>query len=88
MKKIKKKYIGKVKKGLYSRCPSCKAKGYTKKELFVTQQKYNTLKEDDIIRNVYFLSKVVCKECNGKGVILWIDRIMRKNDYVSGMPKM
>ena len=80
MKKVKKKYVGKVKNGLLARCPTCKTKGYTKKELYISQQKYSTLKEDDIIRNIYELRKVPCQECKGTGVILWIDRIMRKKE--------
>ena len=28
MKKVKKKYVGKVKKRLLAKCPTCKAKGY------------------------------------------------------------
>jgi hypothetical protein len=78
MKKVKKKYIGKVKNGLLARCPTCKTKGYTKKELIIKERKYNSLKEDNIVRTDYILQKVPCKECNGKGVILWIDRIIRK----------
>lgn len=77
MKKIKKKYVGKVKKGLLARCPTCKAKGFTGNLLVVREYKETTRDKKEFIRKEYSMKKIECKECNGKGVILWIDRILR-----------
>lgn len=80
MKKIKKKYIGKVKKGLLAGCPTCKAKGYTSKHLVASNKTYNispSLSGETITMFNYETKKIICKECNGTGVILWIDRIIR-----------
>jgi|ADurb_Ile_02_Slu_FD_contig_31_1961578_length_1569_multi_2_in_0_out_0_2 DnaJ-class molecular chaperone len=81
MKKVKKKYVGKVKKGLLAKCPTCKAKGYTAKVLTERKQTYNVSPSPEgetITRNYYETKKIICVECKGTGVILWIDRIMRK----------
>jgi len=79
MRKVKKKYIGRVKKGLLSRCPTCKEKGYTDKVL--VQSKYNhsiSPGDKSIARFYYETKKIICRECKGTEVILWIDRIIRK----------
>ena len=83
MKKVKKKYVGKVKNGLLARCPTCKAKGYTAKGLIASKQTYNVSPSPEgetITRYYYETKKIICGECKGTGVILWIDRIMRKNN--------
>lgn len=80
MKKVKKKYVGKVKKGLLAKCPTCKAKGYKGKQLVISKQTYNVSPSPDgetITRYYYETKKIICEECKGTGVILWIDRILR-----------
>ena len=66
---------------MFAKCPTCKAKGYTGTELSQSKQTYTISPDvngETTIKYYYENKKIICNECKGTGVVLWIDKIIRK----------